>query len=376
MQRKLLYRISLILLTVGIAFQTQVAAQELNNVEKKYFQSRDFKLKNGQALPVLTIAYETYGKLAPDGRNAVLITHGYTSNHHVAGRYAPSDPAPGTWDGLIGPGKAIDTNRYFVVASNNLGSSYGSTSPASINPVTGKQYGPDFPSFSILDTIAAQKLLLKHLGAKHLAAVAGFSYGGRLAFLWGVTYPEFVDGIVPVVIVPNLPNNPKRIDNLIARLSKDPNWNGGWYYDKGGIPTAMTDIRIRTLKSYGIEAALKDEFPDSAAREAEIRRQAELWAKTFDGHSLVVLRRAALGADIEKDFHKMRGKVKVLYVLSSTDRIYPPSIAPAVMKKLKAAGVDGQFFELKSNLGHSASGLDAAKWAPALRAFMERISGK
>lgn len=98
--------------------------QELNNVENKSFISRDFRLKNGQALPVLTIAYETYGKLAADGRNAVLITHGYTSSHHAAGRYSPSDPAPGTWDGLIGPGKAIDTNRYFAVASNNLGSSY------------------------------------------------------------------------------------------------------------------------------------------------------------------------------------------------------------------------------------------------------------
>ena len=320
-------------------------------------------------MPVLTIAYETYGKLAPDGRNAVLITHGYTSSHHAAGRYSPDDPAPGSWDGLIGPGKAIDTNRYFVVASNNLGSSYGSTGPASINPATGKPYGPDFPPFSILDTIAAQKLLLEHLGVKHLVAIAGSSYGGRLAFLWGVTYPEYVDGIVPVVIAPNSPYNPKTIDDLIARLATDPNWNGGWYYEKGGIPTVMTEIRIQTLKNYGIEAALKDKFPDPAAREAEIRRQAEPWAKTFDGHSLVVLRRAALGVDIEKDFHKMRGKVKVLYVLSSTDKLYPPSIAPAVMEKLKAAGVDGQFFELKSDLGHSASGPDAAKRAPALQSF-------
>lgn len=124
MIRKLFFKLCVVLLAAGISnYQAEVAAQELNNVEKKYFVSRDFKLKNGQILPVLTIAYETYGKLAPSGRNAILITHGYTSSYHSAGRYSPSDPAPGTWDGLIVPGKAIDTNRYFVVASNNLGSS-------------------------------------------------------------------------------------------------------------------------------------------------------------------------------------------------------------------------------------------------------------
>jgi homoserine O-acetyltransferase len=356
-----------------VSFQAGAAA--LDNVEKKSFVSRDFKLKNGQVLRELTVAYETYGSLAPDGRNAVLITHGYTGSHHAAGRYSPSDPAPGGWDGLIGPGKAIDTNRYFVVSSNNLGSSYGSSGPASINPATGKPYGPDFPHYTVHDTIAAQKLMLESLGVKHLAAVAGSSYGGRLAFLWGVTYPDFVDGIVPVVTAPTSPNNPKGVEELSARLATDPNWNGGWYYDKGGIPTVLTDIRVQTLKNYGIDAALKGEFPDAMAREAEIRRRAEGWAKTFDGHSLVVLRRAALGIDTEKDFGRMRDKVKVLYVLSTTDKLFPPSIAPAVMAKLKAAGVDAQFFELKSELGHSASGPDWAKWSPALKAFMERIAG-
>ena len=348
------------------------AAQELNNVEAKVFASRDFKLTSGKSLPELKIAYETYGKLAPNGRNAVLITHGYTSSQHAAGRYKPSDSEPGVWDGLIGPGKAIDTDRYFVVASNNLGSSYGSTASASINPITGKPYGPDFPEFSILETIAAQKLMLESLGVKHLVAVAGSSYGGRLAFLWAVTYPDFMNGIVPVVITPNSPYDPKAIESLIARLATDPNWNGGWYYDKGGIPTVMTEIRIQPLKNYGIDAALKDSFPDAVDREAEIRRRAEPWAKRFDGHSLVVLRRAAMGIDIEKDFRKIHGKV--LYVLSTTDKLFPPSIAPAVMEKLKAAGVDAEFFELKSELGHSASGPDWAKWSPKLKEFMDKIS--
>ena len=358
--------------TMLCVLAASIQAQELNNVEPKTFQQRDFKLTSGQVLPELKIAYETYGKLAPDGRNAVLITHGYTSSHHAAGRYKPDDPQPGGWDGLIGPGKAIDTNRLFVVASNNLGSSYGSTSPSHINPATGKPYGPDFPMFTIVDTIAAQKALLDGLGVKHLVAVAGSSYGGRLAFLWGVTYPDFMSGIVPVVITPNSPNNPKAIESLRERLATDPNWNGGWYYDNGGITKVLTEIRVQTLKNYGIDAALKEDFPDPAARDAEIVRRAEPWARRFDGHSLIVLRRAAMGIDIERDFPKM--KAKVLYVLSTTDKLFPPSIAPRVMEKLKTAGVEAEFFELKSELGHSASGPDWAKWSPKLKEFMARLS--
>lgn len=348
------------------------ASRTLGDVEAKLFRSRDFRLKSGKVLPEIKIAYETYGKLAPDGRNGVLITHGYTASPHVAGRYKASDPAPGTWDALIGPGKAIDTDRYFVVSSNNLGSSYGSSCPRDIDPVTGKPYGPDFPRYVTLDTIAAQKLLLEHLGVKHLVAVAGWSYGGGLAFLWGVTYPDFVDAIVPTVSAPVVQYSASVIDELTARLATDPNWNGGWYYDNGGIERVLTEIRIETVKRYGIEAELAPKFPERAAREAEIRRRAEAWAKIFDGNSLIALRRATLGFDAEKDFSRLRAKV--LYVLSTTDEVYPTTLAPAVMSKLKAAGVDAEYFELDSSYGHMATGIDAAKWAPTLKRFLDRVS--
>ena len=165
------------------------------------------------------------------------------------------------------------------------------------------------------------------------------------------------------------------VENLVKRLATDPNWNGGWYYDRGGVMQVMTSIRMETLKRYGIDEQLKDKFPDVTAREAEIRRRSEVWAQRFDANSLVVLRRAAVRFDAEKDFPRM--KAKLLYVLCTTDKLFPPSIAPAVMEKLKAAGVDAAFFELKSELGHSASGLDAAdaaKWAPTLKAFMDRVA--
>jgi homoserine O-acetyltransferase/O-succinyltransferase len=355
-----------------IVCPAQTWAAELDNVEVKSFTSRDFQLENGQLLPALTIAYETYGILAPDGRNAVLITHGASSNFHAAGRYAAQDAAPGSWDGLIGPGKAIDTNRWFVVSSNNLGSSYGTTGPASLNPATGKPYGPDFPDFSLVDVVNVQRTLLEHLGVQHLVAVAGPSYGGFAAFQWGVTYPDFMDGIVVAVSAPRVTAAPDAVENLVKRLATDPNWNSGWYYDRGGVMQVMTSIRRDTLRRYGIDEQLKDKFPDVTAREAEIQRRSEAWAKQFDAHSLVVIRRASVRFDAEKDFPRM--KAKLLYVLCTTDKLFPPSIAPAIMEKLKAAGVDAEFFELKSELGHSASGLDAAKWAPTLKAFMDRVA--
>ena len=139
---------------------------------KETWTTRDFRLQSGDVLPELTLAYEGYGQLAPGGRNAVLVTHGFTSSQHAAGKYDPSDEAAGWWDGLIGPGKAIDTNRYFVVASNMLGSSYGSTAPASLNPKTGRRYGPDFPAITLRDIVTAQKAMLDGLGVTHLVAVA------------------------------------------------------------------------------------------------------------------------------------------------------------------------------------------------------------
>ena len=172
----------------------------------------------------VTIAYETYGQLAPDGRNAILITHGFTNSHHAAGRYDETDPSPGWWDGVIGPGKAIDTNRLYVVSSNMLGSSYGSTNPASVNPATGIPYGPDFPELAVEDIVGAQKALVDALGISHLVAVAGRSYGGFQAFAWGYLFPTFMNGLVVVSSGPRSSQNAHAEQDLLARLAADPNW--------------------------------------------------------------------------------------------------------------------------------------------------------
>jgi homoserine O-acetyltransferase len=341
-------------------------------IEKKSLTLEHFRLESGYVFPQVTLAYETYGELAPDGRNTIFITHGYTSNQHAAGKYASTDATPGWWDRLIGPGKAIDTRRFFVVSSNMLGSSHGSTGPASLNPSTGKPYGPEFPDITLRDIVTAQRALLTRLGVTHLIAVIGPSYGGLQAFQWAVTFPDFMDGIVPVVSAPKGSGREAAVASLLTRLAQDPNWNGGWYYDHGGVVPTLVELHIARLKRYGSEASLATRYPDPEKRDARIRKLAEAWARTFDAHSLVVLRKASVRFDAERDFAQIRAKV--LYVLSRTDKLFPPTIAPAVLEKLHTAGVEATYVEIDSNFGHLASGREAAKWAPALQAFLERLT--
>ena len=341
----------------------------LQGVFDQVFRARDFRLDSGRTLPELRIAYETYGRLAADRRNAVLLTHGYTSSHHMVGRDG-STMAEGLWSTLVGPGKALDTDRLFVVSSNMLGSSYGSTGPAHLDPATGRPYGPDFPDISLRDIITAQRVLLGHLGIGHLVAVIGPSYGGAQAFQWAVTFPDFMDGIVPVT-ADYKGDGGAGLAGLLAELEADPHWNDGRYYDRGGVRETLTRIRIRTLVSYGMRDHLAGDFPDTDARQAEIERVAGSWASEFDANSLVALGRAFARVNLENELFRIRARV--LYVLSRTDRIFPPTLAPSVMARLRAAGVRAEYAEIDSALGHAAPGLDAERWAPRLSAFMTRL---
>ena len=334
--------------------------------QTKFAAIGDLALANGGVLRDTKLAYVTYGTLAADGSNAVLLTHGYTSSHLFAdGGEAASE---GSWAELVGPGKPIDTDRFYVVSSNMIGSSFGSTAPASINPATGAEYGPDFPHITLKDIVAAQKAMLDGLGVKHLVAVVGPSYGGFQAFAWGIQYPGFMDALVPVVTGLKSPGADP--DGLLARFATDPNWNGGHYYRVGGIGATMTAIRAETLRRYGAEASLAGKVPDVAA---EIERQARAWSAIFDGHSLVVLGRALVGLDMTPEVGRITAKV--LFVISRTDSIFPPSLADSVMPALTGAGVDARYFEIDSEKGHIASGADAALWADQLRAFMNEIAG-
>jgi homoserine O-acetyltransferase len=337
----------------------------------KTFSTSNYRLHSGGVLPEVSSGYATLGTLAPDRGNAVLITHGNTSGPQMI------DPGgstgEGSWNELVGPGKAIDTNRYFAICPNMLGSSYGSTNAASIDPATGKSYGPRFPDINVSDIVGTQRLLLDHLGIDRLVAIVGPSYGGFQAFQWAVNYPGAMKGIAAVVTSPLVPRERSEgnVARLLATLSKDPNWNGGDYYDRGGVLETMTQIRIATLKTYGIETRLQATMSDPEQIEAAIREEAARWASGFDANSLIILAKALRGFDVTAQFGQI--KSKVLFVLSRTDKLFPPDIAPGVMQGLKAAGVDADYFLLDSELGHSASGLDAHKWAPRLKQFMDRL---
>jgi homoserine O-acetyltransferase len=334
----------------------------------RFFTSRGFELESGAKLPEMKLAFATYGTLAPGGTNAMLLTHGFTSNHHAAGRWGANDENLGWWDNLVGSGKTIDTDRFFCVSSNMLGSSYGSTSPATINPATGKPYGLDFPEITLGDIVRAQKLMLDDLGVRHLHAVAGPSFGGYQAFEWAVTFPTFMDRIVAVVTAPTGRRAGDPVKAMLDRFAADPNWNGGQHYERGGIGRTMTELRIETLKGYGAWEAQAAAFPDPVAREARLRAMAEAWAKEFDPNSMITLRKATLTFDAARDFAKIRARV--LYVLSRTDKLFPPSLAPDVMAKLGAAGVNARYVDLDSDFGHLAPNPDWKKWAPALAEFL------
>jgi len=333
-------------------------------------RSPDFALASGEVLPELVTGYATLGRLDADGGNAVLVLHGYTTGPSML--FPGSNAAEGSWSGLVGPGRAIDTDRYFVICPNMLGSSYGSTGPGSIDPRTGRTYGRTFPRIAMCDVIDAQKRLLDALGVGRLVAAVGPSFGAMQAFEWGTRYPERVARVVAAVGAPYRPANLARVDVLLDQLENEVAWRDGRYATHPqSMQPFMTKMRIATLERYGIDAELAARFPDRAARKQEIERLAGEWAGEFDAGSLLALAQAIERFDVRETLSRM--KAPLLYVLSRSDEAFPPGLAQELAPVFAAAGLRWSWLELDSDKGHLASGADAAKWAPALRQFMETL---
>jgi homoserine O-acetyltransferase len=352
------------------ATQQKIAARDSSSAVET-FTTKNFRLESGVVLPEVTIAYRTLGTLAANRDNVVLVTHGNTSGPQMI---APNgSAAEGSWQEIVGPGKPVDTDRYFAICPNMLGSSYGSTNAASIDPASGKRYGSRFPDITVSDIVATQRALLADLGITRLVAIVGPSYGGFQAFQWAVNYPDMMRGIAAIVTAPAMP--PERsagnVERLLTTLSRDPNWNGGDYYGRGGVLETMIQIRSATLKTYGIETRLGKTMSDPIQIEAAVREEAARWAESFDANSLIILAKALRSFDVTQQLGKI--KSRILYVLSRTDRLFPPELAPTVMQAFEKAGLDADYFLLDSEYGHTASGIDAAKWAPRLRQFMESL---
>ncbi|MDB5875445.1 MAG: hypothetical protein JWQ07_4887 [Ramlibacter sp.] len=329
------------------------------------FTLNSVTLQQGGFLPEVRTAYLTRGTLAADGRNAVLIAHGYTGGHDMI--LEGSHAVDGSWSDLIGPGRAIDTDRWFVVCANALGSSYGSTNAASINPQTGRPWGSGFPEVRVPDIVAVQKALLDHLGAKHLVAVAGHSFGGAQVFQWGVDHPNFMDALVPVIAAPAMPG--ADVAALRAELAAVPGWNGGDYYGSGtDFSGYLTRKRVGGLMAFGADAVLAEQWPDTEQRKRELQRLAAAWARGFDANSLLILYKAMAAFDVRERLSEIRAPL--LLVLSRSDKLVPASKGPAILAQLKSAGVDARYAEIDSDHGHCASGSDAAKWSSILADFL------
>jgi homoserine O-acetyltransferase len=336
------------------------------------FRTADFELASGATLAELEIAYECYGDISAGADNVILVTHGLTSSHHAAGAVT-ADRRKGWWSEVIGPGKVFDTDRYCIISPNMLGSCYGSTGPASVDPRTGRCYGPRFPEVTLEDIVRSQHLLLQSLGLHRLLAVAGSSLGGFQVLQWAVTYPDFMAGIIAMDTGPkDIFDSASAAARLVAEFSRDPNWNGGDYYATSGMTAALTALRVEILKSYGFEEQLKG-LADAGARERALLETAGDWAHEFDANSLIVLRRATARYNVEPDLHRIRARL--LYVLADSDEIFPASIGAAVMARLRGAGVDATYLELRSPHGHYATTEEPEKWIRQVRRFLAELDG-
>lgn len=327
----------------------------------------DLSLDCGHVLKEVEIAYEMLGELAANRANVVLALHGFTSGSEMI--LPTGQTAEGSWRDLVGPGRAIDTDVHCVICPNALGSTYGSTGAASLNPDTGRPYGSSFPPLTLGDIVRSQRALLDQLSVDRIVAAVGPSFGGMQALQWGVSYPDCVGGVVAALT--SLGPPPTDVEHLRARLELDPAWHGGDYYGRGDMSGTLVDIRLAMLKSYGVDEALAATVSDPETRRAMMEDRARAWARTFDANALLTIIRAMSSFDVTGELDRMRAPV--LYVLSSSDAMFPPTLAPVEMARFRAAGVEAEYFEIEGPNGHAASSSDAVQWAPTLRRFLDRI---
>lgn len=325
-----------------------------------------FQLDGGAVLPQARLAYLTMGHLDAARTNAILVTHGYTTGHRFIEPGSLS--AEGSWSELVGPGRPIDTNRFFVISSNALGSCHGSSGPASVDPATGRLYGPTFPVVTLADTVRLQRSLLASLGVERLHAVAGPSMGGFQALQWGVQYPQLIDRLVVAVSGLRGPVSVAGARALAARIESDPAWNGGWP-EPGAMIPFLTSLRLETLGQYGMTEYLEDLGLTATQRAHELQALARGWAEDFHPWSLVSLRGAIDLFDVENRLADIRARV--LFTRGTTDAIFPAADGPQVVEAMRCNGVDVTWVPIESRYGHLASGIDWAAWQAPLRQFLD-----
>lgn len=347
----------------------------------------ELQLESGEKIGPITLAYETYGTLNKQKTNAVLILHALTGDAQAAG-------INGWWNNLVGEGKGIDTNKYFVICSNVLGGCKGSTGPSSINPKTGKPYGLDFPLVTIKDMVNAQKHLIDHLGVEKLLSVIGGSMGGMQVLQWMVSYPQRIHSAVPIATT--MKHTPQQIAfNEVGRqaVMADPDWQNGNYYHSThptrglavarmiGHITYMSDVSM--AQKFGRKVREdKDPFKFGAEFEVEgyLRYRGDNFVKRFDANSYLYITKAIdyfnilNGHSLNSIFRGL--KAKVLVVAFKSDWLYPTYQSQEIVKACKLAGVDASFCEVDSTYGHDAFLLETEQETHLIKHFLNTVANE
>ena len=366
-------------------------AQDAAYVDAKYYrmpEGEEFVLESGARLFELVIAYETYGKLDSRKSNAILICHALSLDAHVAG-YHQGDKKPGWWDDMVGPGRAFDTDKYFVICSNVLGGCKGSSGPNSINPATGKPYALSFPIVSVADMVNAQKKLVDYFGIEKLLAVCGGSMGGMQALQWAVSYPESVASCIPIATTYKHSAQQIAFDEVGRQaIMADPVWNGGDYYDKGhpsaGLAVARMIGHITYMSFQSMEQKfgrvrkkkeLGYEFSTEFEVEGYLRYRSDNFVKRFDANSYLYITKAMDYFDLQKDgklSQAFKGvKSRFLLIAFSSDWLYPPYQSKEIVKALKMNGIDVTYCEISSDYGHDAFLLEFNEETKLVKHFVD-----
>lgn len=342
-------------------------------------------LESGEKLGPITLAYETYGKLNADKSNAVLALHAFSGDSHVSGE-------GGWWSDIIGSGKGIDTDKYYVICSNVIGGCRGSTGPSSINPKTGKPYGIDFPLITIGDMVNAQRHLIDHLGIERLLSVVGGSMGGMQVLQWMTAYPKRIRSAIPIATT--LKHTPQQIAfNEVGRqaIMADPDWHSGNYYDSAGPAKGLAIARMIGHITYMSDASMAEKFgrrfradraPFKFGADFEVEgylhNRGDSFVKRFDANSYLYITKAIdyfnilNGHSLGSIFSGL--KAKVLVIAFKSDWLYPAVQSQEIVKACKLSGVDASYCEINATYGHDSFLVETEQEGQLISSFLKGVS--
>ncbi len=359
-------------------------------IQTKHFTFESLTLESGEKFGPVTLVYETYGELNKEKNNAILVLHALSGDAHAAG-YHQGEDSPGWWDLMIGPGKAFDTNKYFVICSNVLGGCRGSTGPSSVNPKTGKPYALDFPLISIDDMVCAQKRLIDYLGIEKLLSVVGGSMGGMQVLSWMIKYPNRILSAIPIATT--IKHSPQQIAfNEVGRqaIMADPHWKSGNYYD-GPVPAkGLAVARMIGHITYMSDTSMAEKFGRAKKNntqpfkfiadfevEGYLRYRGDNFVKRFDANSYLYISKAidnfdaSKGKTIQDVLHGV--KAKTLVIAFKSDWLYPAYQAKEIVKACKLSGIAATYCEIESTYGHDAFLLEFKEETHLITHFLKNI---